>query len=98
MARDLLTRMIDELGRTQRVLARAMADQDTLALREELHRCLGGVIYLKLPQLEACVRAYQRALKAEPPNPAHIKAAYTALDRAIIAFEDIIKHSEFDQA
>lgn len=57
-----------------------------LAIRAELHRCIGGVVYLKLPQLEQTLRAFQAAVKAEPQNPANLEKTYADLQHAFQAF------------
>lgn len=63
--RDMLAMMQDDAKRAELALEQAYERRDIKVLREELHRCLGGVVYLKLPQFESTIRDFQTAIKAE---------------------------------
>jgi len=84
--RHLLSMFSKELKATQDILAKAYADKDTKALLDELHRCRGGICYLKLPQLEYALKTFDHAVKADPQDLNELEATYTALQQAMEAF------------
>jgi len=83
---QILTAFSKELKATQNILAKAYADKDTKALRAELHRCRGGICYLKLPQLEHALETFHHAVKADPQDPQLLEKTYTELQQAMKAF------------
>lgn len=85
---EILGMMVDDMKETKTMLARYYHANDFDALRSLLHRCLGGVAYLKLPRLEYALKAFQSAVKTEDKNPKILEYAYNNLDNAISEFLD----------
>ena len=84
--REMLAILANDLKTTQSVLAKAYANRDTEALMAELHRLRGGVSYLKLPELEFCLKAFHEAVKADPQDATRLESTYEALQQAIKRF------------
>ncbi len=81
-----------ELKVTQRILKKAYAKKNIKAMREELHRSLGGVCYLRLPQLELALSRLQEMLKIDgPQDQKHVEDAYLDLQKAMKAFWKVCK-------
>lgn len=85
--RNMLSMMDEDLNNVKRVLAEAYAKRDTKALREELHRCRGGVCYLKLPELECTLEKFHEAVKEIPQDEIRLEQTYAALQQAIENFK-----------
>jgi len=83
---NLLHLCTKELKQTQTILAASYPQKDVAALRAELHRCLGGICYLKLPQLDYSLKAFQKAIKREPQHLKEVENTYAAVQTAIQAF------------
>lgn len=84
--RDMLVILAKDLKKIQTVLADAYKKKDTKVLHTELHRCLSGVVYLKLPQLEHAIRAFHKVVKSITQNDQKLELTYLALQNAIEAF------------
>jgi len=83
---QILSVFSKELKSTQDILTKAYEDKDTKALREELHRCRGGICYLKLPQLEEALKTFHQTVKEDPQDLNALEASYMALQQAMKAF------------
>ena len=75
------------MKRTRDILKVAYQEKDTQALKAELHRCLGGVCYLRLPRVETALKAFQEAVQSVPQEPRQWSATYQLSDEALEAFE-----------
>lgn len=84
--KDMLSVMNEDLQKTEAVIASGYHAQDVEAMRAELHRTLGGVCYLRLPQLNHSLRSFQTAIKRIPQNLEEVKLTYDNLKAAISAF------------
>lgn len=93
--RKMLGMMADDLKNTKAVLAKAYANRNTKALRDELHRARGGVCYLKLPQLELALKAFHQAVKADPQDEQELEATYAALQEAMNTYWDTWNSGKF---
>lgn len=69
--------------------------QDVNALREELHRSLGGVVFLSIPKLERALKEFQMAVKTEPSDFSEWDRTYDALRKAINAFQETYKNGNY---
>jgi len=85
--RKMLSMLDDDLNNVKVVLAKAYAKRDTKSLREELHRCRGGVCYLKLPELEYTLKKFHEAVKEMPQDQFRLEKTYSALQQAIENFK-----------
>ncbi len=94
-AQQLLSLCAEELKRTLSALQKAYEEKNTKAFQAALHRCLGGVCYLRLPQLEHALQSSQTAIKADPQNSNQFEMTYTELKKAIKAFLKIYKKGDF---
>ena len=64
-------------------MTKAYEQGNTKSLEDELHRCLGGVMYLHLPELEQVVRAFQTAVQADLQDQQQLNDTYLALQQAM---------------
>lgn len=94
---ELLAALAADLKISQERLAKAYHAQDNDALREELHRVRGGVVYLTLPQLDKAFAEFHEAVKAKPQNLHQLQNTYRHLQQAIDAFWQIIKKEKYSQ-
>ena len=81
-----LATLVRDLRVTQSKLASAYTAQDAAALSDELHRALGGVVYLKLPQLEQALIACYQTVETDTYDQKALEAAYTDLQQACKPF------------
>lgn len=94
-AHNLLSILAEDLKKTKATLTNAYIDQDAEALRAELHRCLGGVVYVRVPQLEYALRAFQTAVKADPQDPQQLEKTYQEFQKAIQNYWDAWEKQDF---
>lgn len=87
-ADELLDMLHKDLDRTRKIVEETYKNKDVLALRAELHRCLGGVVYLRLPQLQHAIETFQVAVKAVPQDPAQLSKTYSHLQNSIQLFQE----------
>jgi response regulator RpfG family c-di-GMP phosphodiesterase len=83
---EILQMMVEDMKTTRKTLADCYAKHDEETLRAELHRCLGGVAYLKLPRLEYALKLFQSAIRVDKKDPQLSESAYLDLDDAIDEF------------
>lgn len=86
--RDMLLILDEDLKKTKEILVKWYKERDTKAMRAELHRSLGGVCYLKLPQLDHALRTFQIAVKREPQDEKELEKTYCSVVEAIKNFHD----------
>lgn len=91
---QMISMLAKDLKETQRILAETYSKGDTKATRAELHRCLGGVVYLRLPQLEQALRAFQAAVKSVPQDPQQLENTYDVLQQAMHAFWEACENAK----
>lgn len=84
---QLLSILDEDLKLTEATLDEGYKAQDVEKMRAELHRSLGGICYLRLPQLDYALRSFQTAIKRLPQNPDEVKATYAAMKKAFDAFQ-----------
>jgi len=83
---QMLSTFAQDLKNTQSILNKAYAEQDTKTLLAELHRTLGGICYLKLPELTHNLTNFQEAIKASPKDPAKLASTYSGAQDAMKHF------------
>ncbi len=84
--RELLFMLFQDLKLSQATLAKAYASHDNEALRKELHRVRGGVVYVRLPNLDRALAQFHEAVKEKPQNPQQLATTYSQLQEAMEAF------------
>ncbi len=87
---QLLTMCADDLKSSRPSLKQAYRDNDITTLRETLHRCLGGVCYLQLPQLEKALKAFQDAVKTDTQDAELLASTYSTLESAFDSFYHVL--------
>lgn len=95
LALEMLLVLEIELKDSCRVLNDAYEDRDTKKLREELHRILGGLCYLKLPDLEAKLKSFHKEVKAVPQNDVCLERTYLEFRDAADTFLSLCKDRNF---
>lgn len=85
---DVLPILFNELHYTESKLSESWKTQDTEKLLFEVYRCLGGICYLKLPQLDYTFKAFRKALENNPQDTKEMNNAYKDAIKAIHAFYD----------
>jgi two-component system aerobic respiration control sensor histidine kinase ArcB len=85
-AHALLSLLSEEIKKTQNNFKAAYFTKDVKTLRDELHRTLGGVVYLRLPQLEQALRTFHQSVKTEPLDWKECERHYLQMQKAIEAF------------
>ena len=83
---EMLALMAKDLEQSKSVLQDAYLKQDHKKIREELHRILGALCYLRLPQLEQALKTFHRIVKAHPQDPKKWALTYESLCVAIEAY------------
>ncbi len=84
--REILSTLADDLKISQEKITNAFAAHDVEALRAELHRARGGVVYLTLPQLDKALVEFHEAAKEEPQVPERLESVYMHLQQAMDTF------------
>lgn len=97
MLRSLLPALGEDLKQTQQVIARAYPTKDVKTLRDELHRCLGGVLFFKLPQIKHAITSFQAVLHEEPLNLDALENAHMMLEKALKAFWEVMDKGNFTE-
>lgn len=91
----LLCELLSELSLDLKMFKEKMDEyyinHDVIALRKELHRVRGGVVYLTLPQLDNALSLFHEAVKAEPQNPEQLRQLYTQLQQVLEAFWEYVE-------
>lgn len=89
VVREMLSMLVQNFKTASPVLAKAYADRDMNVLHAELHCLGGGVGYLKLPELEHCLNAFQKVVDSfsHSQEDAQLELTYAALKQAIANFE-----------
>lgn len=88
MLLDILAICFNDLQITRERLKTGFAQNAIKAMREELHRSLGGICYIKLPDLDSRLKAFHEALKEEPQNPTKLQDTYDKALQSIQRFFD----------
>jgi two-component system aerobic respiration control sensor histidine kinase ArcB len=86
--REILLMMVNDLRITKKLLADLYPKNDVEAIRAELHRCLGGVAYLTLPQLDYALRRFQSDIKTGLIDRERCDVSFAILN---IAIDDFIE-------
>jgi len=94
--RRLFVLCMKELKRTQCSLSESYKKQDIAGLKAELHRCLGGILYFRCPDLEHALRAFQKALKVSRFGHSDIEKSYIALESAMTELLAAWSRGDFD--
>jgi len=84
---QLLSILVDEFKTTKKVLKKAYKKKDNQSLRDELHKCRGGLTYLNLPELENAMKAFHDAIRAKPPKYERLERTYKSAIDAINHFQ-----------
>lgn len=86
VVRELLIALAIDLKLSQEKVAKLYAAKDERALRDELHRMNGGIVYLTLPQLSHALADFHQAVKAKPQQANRLEKTYALFQKAIDAF------------
>lgn len=84
---NLLLILDQDLKKTGAILNSAFSKKDFTAIRSELHRISGGISYLKVPQLEASIKSFHNAIRADVKDELNVEAGYYNLMDAIYNFQ-----------
>lgn len=68
-----------ELKKTAVILATAYETENIQVLQQEIYRCLGSIVYLRLPRLEQALKAFDAAVKVAPHDPHDLEKKYEFL-------------------
>lgn len=90
-ADELLSILANDLKNAKKKLSRLYADKNTELLLAELHRLIGGVCYLKVPQLESALMNFNQTVKEKPKNIQQLEKTYNELQESINAFLEFWK-------
>lgn len=88
---QLLFMLSKDLESTLDILKNHYNTKNHKALNAELHRILGGVAYLKVPNLEKTLKDFQAAVKTKPLNFNELASPYKSFKKAINEFQKEIK-------
>lgn len=80
-AREITSMCAQGIRDGKKTIEKYYNDKDISMLRAELHKARGGVCYLKLPELEYCLRDFHVAIK-ENHDPDELENKYKALVEA----------------
>lgn len=83
---DLLVILVGDLAVSCTIISKALEEKDVPVIRPELHRIIGGIVYICAPRLEAAAKTFQKAIKAETPDWDECKRLYRYLLETIEAF------------
>ncbi len=84
--REVLSILADDLKISQEKITNAYEAHDLDALRAELHRVRGGVVYLTLPQLDKALFEFHEATKEETQDLKRLENANNCLKQATKEF------------
>lgn len=88
---EIMDLCVDELNKTLFILEQSLKREDLHALKKEIHRCLGGLCYLKLPQLEQALHALEEQVHKRPLSFSELKDAYEEVKQKIYTVFDYLK-------
>lgn len=95
--RELLNRMLatldEDLKRTRSLLEDAFDKKDLSTLRSELHRCRGGICYLKLPELERALSDLHESIRKHSIDSSKTEKAFNRSLHAIDNFMEVYRRS-----
>jgi two-component system aerobic respiration control sensor histidine kinase ArcB len=94
-ASTLLAMLAKDLINSENTLKKIYTARDVPALRDELHRVLGGVFFLELPKLRQAFIDFQAAVKTEPSDFAVWEQTYQALKKVIGEFHEVYESEEY---
>jgi len=94
-AKQILAGLVEQIKKCQTTFAQAYAAKDITALRAELHSCIGGVCYMKLPQLERTLNDLQAAVQADSQDLNKLEITYLAVQAAMDNFLRECERSDF---
>lgn len=83
---DLLIMLMGDLTDGCAIIGKALKERDVPVIRPELHKMLGGIVYICAPRLEAATKAFQKAVKAETPDWDECERLYGYLLETIEGF------------
>lgn len=73
---EMLHSVAEDLQLTRQRIITAYAAGETRQLRDELHRTLGGLTYVRTPQLDEALRAFQKAIRTSPQHRKELDVLY----------------------
>jgi hypothetical protein len=79
--------LYEDLDNTYHILEQCYQEKDVNGLRCELHRTLGGVVYLRAPKLEKAIKDFHAEIKHEPSNFKEWSKTYKNVKDAITEFK-----------
>ena len=95
--REVLSILADDLKISQEKITNAYEAHDLDALRAELHRVRGGVVYLTLPQLDKALLEFHEATKEEPQDLKRLENANNCLQQATKEFWKTMEKGFFNR-
>lgn len=98
VVRELLVSLAMDLKLSQEKIAELYAANNEEALRAELHRLNGGIVYFSLPQLSQTLAAFHEAVKAKLQQAKRLEATYAAFHEAINTFLTTVQQNSFKKA
>lgn len=90
---DLLNLLVKDIKKSKKPIKQAYQKKDIKILESELHRMLGGVVYLKLPQLENALKEFQKTIKKTPLDLKAFELTYKNLSKAFQNLETAWKNN-----
>jgi two-component system aerobic respiration control sensor histidine kinase ArcB len=86
VVRKLLALLEKDLIKSIDILEKLYPKRDFPALRDELHRVIGGIFFLNLPKLQWAFEEFQAAVKTEPSDFKLWEQTYGILKKTIAQF------------
>ncbi|GKS62684.1 sensor histidine kinase [Candidatus Nitrosocosmicus sp.] len=80
---EMLHSLAEDLQRTRQRIKNAYAAGEAKQIRDELHRTLGGLTYIRAPQLDEALRAFQKAIRTSPHHRKELDVLYQLVLNAI---------------
>jgi hypothetical protein len=95
-ARTLLSMLSDDLiFNAVPTLEKFYPTRNIKALRDELHRSIGGMLFLSVPKLIRTFKEFQTAVKTELSDFNEWEKTYDALKKAITEFQEAYKRGDY---
>jgi PAS domain S-box-containing protein len=88
---NMLEMLYEDLKNTSSSLEKFYKERNISALRAELHRTLGGVVYVRTPKLEKTLKDFQNEIKNDPQNFKEWSRHFKNIRNAITEFKKEFK-------
>ena len=94
-AKQILAGLVEQIKACQKTFAQAYVTKNITALRAELHSCIGGVCYMRLPQLERALKDLQTAAHTNSQDFNKLKITYLVVQKAMENFLHACERRDF---